>query len=151
MLAGMHGGRVEQIFVAAEHGDLPKPVGSVRAVAHKGLEGNRYWDTGRAGEELTLIEAEQLEYALEEHRLAIDPAITGRNVLTRGVSLNDLVGKRFRVGEIECRGVQLCEPCKTLEARTQPGAIKALAHRAGLNAEILTDGELHAGDAILPQ
>ncbi len=143
-------GRVEAIFIAAEHGERPRPVEAVRAVAHKGLEGNRYWDTGRPGSELTLIEAEQLEYALAEHGLEIDAAVSGRNVLTRGVSLNDLVGKSFRVGELECRGVELCEPCKTFEGRTAPGVIKALVHRAGVNAEILVGGELRPGDAIAP-
>jgi MOSC domain-containing protein YiiM len=143
-------GRVEAIFISAAHGNLPHPVGSVRAIAGKGLEGNRYFDTGRAEQELTLIEAEALEAALAEHELDVDAAATGRNVLTRGVRLNDLVGKRFRLGELECRGIELCEPCTTMEARTQPGVIKALVHRAGLNAEILVGGELCPGDAVTP-
>ncbi len=144
----MSDGRVEAIFISAAHGNLPHPVGSVRAIAGKGLEGNRYFDTGRAEQELTLIEAEALEAALAEDELDVDAAATGRNVLTRGVRLNDLVGKRFRVGELECRGIELCEPCTTMEARTQPGVIKALVHRAGLNAEILVGGELRPGDVV---
>ncbi len=144
----MSDGRVEAIFISAAHGNLPHPVGFVRAIAGKGLEGNRYFDTGRAEQELTLIEAEALEAALAEDELDVDAAATGRNVLTRGVRLNDLVGKRFRVGELECRGIELCEPCTTMEARTQPGVIKALVHRAGLNAEILVGGELRPGDAV---
>ena len=71
-------------------------------------------------------------------------------MLTRGVRLNDLVGRRFRVGELECRGIELCEPCTTMEARTVPGVIKALVHRAGLNAEILVGGEVRPGDAVKP-
>jgi MOSC domain-containing protein YiiM len=143
-------GSVEAIFVAAKRGELPRAVESVQAVAGKGLAGNRYFDTGRPHQELTLIEAEQLERALAEDRLQIDAAATGRNILTRGIDLNALVGKRFRVGAVECRGVQLCEPCTTMQARTAPGAIKALAHRAGLNAEILVGGEVRAGDAVVP-
>ena len=131
-------GRVEAIFISGQRGDRPQPVESVQAVAGKGLEGNRYFDTGRPHQELTLIEAEQLEYALGEHGLAIDAAATGRNLLTRGVDLNVLVGKRFRVGAAECRGVELCEPCTTMESRT------------GLNAEILVGGELRPGDEIAP-
>jgi MOSC domain-containing protein YiiM len=143
-------GRVEAIYIAAEHGRLPHAVESVRAVAGKGLEGNRYFDTGKPEQELTLIEAEQLERVAVEDGLSIEAAPTGRNVLTRGVDLNALVGKRFRVGELECRGIELCEPCTTFEANTAPGAIKAFVHRAGLNAEILVGGELRPGDAITP-
>jgi MOSC domain-containing protein YiiM len=143
-------GRIESIFISAEHGELPHAVESAVGVAGKGLEGNRYFDTGRPGQELTLIEAEQLERAADEDGLEIDAAATGRNVLTRGVDLNALVGKRFRVGALECRGIELCEPCKTMESRTSPGAIKALVHRAGLNAEILVGGELCPGDDVVP-
>ena len=135
-------GRVEAIFIAAEHGELPHAVESVRAIAGKGLEGIRYFDEGRPETELTLIEAEQLERVAAEDGLDIDAAATGPQLLTRGVGLNDLVGERFRVGELECRGIELCEPCTTMEAKTTPGAIKALVHRAGLNAEILVGGEL---------
>ena len=141
-------GRVEAIFISANRGDLPHPVESVTAVAGKGLEGNRYFDQGRPETELTLIEAEQLEQVAAEDGLAIDAASTGRNLLTRGIDLNALVGRRFRVGEVECRGIELCEPCTVLEAKTKPGAIKALTHRAGLNAEILVGGELRPGDPV---
>ena len=144
----MSQGRVEAIFISAQRGDLPHPVESVTAVAGKGLDGNRYFDTGRPEQELTLIESEQLQYALAEHGMEIDAAASGRNVLTSGVDLNALVGKRFRVGEVECRGIELCEPCATFEARTAPGATKALVHRTGLNAEILVGGELRPGDAV---
>ena len=143
-------GQVEAIFIAAKHGDVAHPVESVQAVAGKGLEGNRYWDTGRPEAELTLIEAEQIERAAAEDDLVVDAAATGRNVLTRGVDLNALVGKRFRVGAVECRGVELCEPCTYLESLTQPGAIKVFVHRAGLNAEILVGGELRPGDPVAP-
>ncbi len=146
----MGDGRVESIFIAAERGEPPHPVESVTGVAGKGLEGNRYFDTGRPEQELTLIEAEQLERVAAEDGLRIDAAATGRNILTRGVDLNALVGRRFRVGALECRGIELCEPCRTLEARTAPGAIKALVHRAGLNAEILVGGVVRPGDAVVP-
>lgn len=143
-------GRVEAIFVSAEHGELPRPVESVRAIAGKGLEGNRYFDEGKPATELTLIEAEALEALEAEHGIELDGASSRRNVLTRGVRLNDLVGKRFRVGELECRGVELCEPCSHLEQMTKPGVITGLVHRAGLNAEILRGGELRPGDDVIP-
>src|SRR5262245_19929866 len=143
-------GRVEAIYIAAERGQLPHAVEAVRAVAGKGLEGNRYFDTGRPEQELTLIEVEQIERAAVEDGLEVDPAATGRNLLTRGVDLNSLVGRRFRVGPLECRGIELCEPCTTFEANTAPGAIKVFVHRAGLNAEILVGGDLRPGDPVTP-
>jgi MOSC domain-containing protein YiiM len=146
----MDGGRVEAIFISAEHGELPRAVDSVRAIAGKGLEGNRYFDEGKPESELTLIEAEALEALAAEHGIELDGAASRRNVLTRGVRLNDLVGERFRVGELECRGIELCEPCRDLEAMTKPGVVKGLVHRAGLNAEILVGGELRPGDPVVP-
>ena len=144
----MSGGRVEAIYIAAEHGELPHPVDSVLAVAGKGLEGNRHFDEGTPESQLTLIEAEALEELRERDGIALDAAASRRNVLTRGIGLNDLVGKRFRVGALECRGVELCEPCLHLQSMTQQGVVKSLVHRAGLNAEILVGGELRPGDAV---
>ena len=141
-------GRVEGIFISSEHGELPRAVESARAIAGKGLEGNRYFDEGKPESELTLISAEALEALRAEHGIELEAAASRRNVLTRGIDLNALVGKRFRVGDVECRGVELCEPCLDLESMTQPGIIKGLVHRGGLNAEILSDGKLRPGDSV---
>jgi len=125
--------------------DAIAPVESVSAFAGKGLEGDRYFhgDGAEPGRALTLIEAEVLE----------DVGLTGaqsrRQVVVRGVRLNDLVGRRFRVGEVECLGVELCEPCLHLQEMTRPGIVKELIHRAGLNADILNDGRISVGDPIL--
>jgi MOSC domain-containing protein YiiM len=116
----------------------------VRAVAGKGLEGDRKFKPNGAkpGQALTLIEAEVLE----------DVELTGaqsrRQVVVRGVRLNDLVGKRFRVGDVECLGVELCEPCLHLQSLTRPGIIDDLVHRGGLNADILSDGTIAVGDPV---
>ncbi len=120
------------------------PVESVRAVAGQGLVGDRKANAGtRPGGALTLIEAEALE----------DVGLTGvesrRQVVVRGVRLNDLVGKRFRVGEVECEGVELCEPCLHLQSLTRPGVIDDLLHRGGLNADILNDGTIAVGDPVV--
>jgi MOSC domain-containing protein YiiM len=120
------------------------PVESVAALAGKGLKGDRHFFEHGAdpGDALTLIEAEALA----------DVGLTGaqsrRQVVVRGVRLNDLVGKRFRVGDVECLGVELCEPCLHLQALTRPGIIKDLVHRGGLNADILTNGQISVGDPI---
>jgi MOSC domain-containing protein YiiM len=144
-------GRVEGIYVSPEHGELPEPVESVRALAGRGLEGNRYFFDGDApsGTALTLIAAEAVEAMEREHGISIEPRESRRNVVTRGIDVNELVGKLFRVGAVECRGVELCEPCTDLQAMTQPGIIKGLAHRGGLNADILSDGEISVGDAVV--
>ena len=96
----------------------------------------------------SLIAAEALEGLERDANITLSGAETRRNVLTRGVDVNALVGKRFRVGNVECVGVELCEPCAHLQSLTQPGVIKGLAHRGGLNADILTDGEIAVGDAV---
>jgi MOSC domain-containing protein YiiM len=143
----MSAGRVAGIFVAERNGELPLPVDRIGALAGKGLEGNRYfWADGDAppGRALTLIAAE----ALEESGLDLSAAESRRNVLTSGIDVNELVGRRFRVGGVECLGVELCEPCLHLQSLTAKGVIEALVHRAGLNADILTDGEIAVGDAV---
>ena len=148
----MSDGRVEAIFVTPVHGELPAPVERVRALAGRGLEGNRYyWDGGDApsGRAVTLIAAEAVEALEREDGISLEPAETRRNVVTRGVDVNSLVGKRFRIGNIECEGVELCEPCAHLESMTKPGVIKGLVHRCGLNADILSDGEISSGDAVV--
>jgi MOSC domain-containing protein YiiM len=134
--------RVEAITIGRSQ--ALAPVQSVRAVAGRGLVGDRKDNAGaRPGGALTLIEAEVLE----------DVGLTGlqsrRQVVVRGVRLNDLVGKRFRVGEVECLGVELCEPCLHLQSLTRPGIIEELAHRGGLNADILTDGTIAVGDPVV--
>ena len=120
------------------------PVESVAALAGKGLKGDRQFceEGARPGGALTLIEAEALE------DVGLSGAQSRRQVVVRGVRLNDLVGKRFRVGSVECVGVELCEPCLHLQQLTRPGIIKDLIHRGGLNADILTDGQITVGDAV---
>ena len=124
--------------------DSLAPTDSVRAIAGQGLEGDRKAHAGvQPGGALTLIEAETLE----------DVGLTGpesrRQIVVRGVRLNDLVGKHFRVGEVECVGVELCEPCLHLQSLTRPGVIEELLHRGGLNADLLTSGTIAVGDPIV--
>lgn len=119
-------------------------VESVRAVAGKGLEGDRHFQaTGaKPGQALTLVEADVVE------DVGLPAGGTRRQLTVSGTGLNDLVGKRFRVGLVECYGVELCEPCDHLERMTRPGIIKDLVHRAGINANILTDETISVGDEI---
>ncbi len=146
---------MEGIFVAAEGGGSTRPVEAARAIAGSGLEGDRYQrrsgtfsDRGGDGRDLTLIEAEALEALAAEAGIALEPGESRRNVVTRGLSLNDLVGRRFTVGEVECVGRRLCDPCTHLEGLTQPGVLKGLARRGGLRADILHGGPITTGDPV---
>jgi MOSC domain-containing protein YiiM len=137
--------RVEAIHLGPTEGGPLSEAESATAVAGKGLVGDRYFfaDGAKPGQAVTLVEADVVEDA------GLAPGSTRRQVTTRGARLNDLVGKRFRVGDVECLGVELCEPCSYLESMTRPGLVKELAHRAGLNADILTDGTISVGDDIV--
>src|SRR5262245_2382294 len=121
------------------------PVESARAVAGFGLEGDRKFepDGARPGGALTLIEAEVLE------AVRLTGPESRRQVVVRGVRLNDLIGRRFRVGEVECYGVEICEPCLHLQSLTRPGIIDDLLHRGGLNADILVGGTISVGDEVV--
>jgi MOSC domain-containing protein YiiM len=144
-------GRVEGIFITDTKRVLPEPVERVEAVAGTGLHGNRYFYADGAappGRAITLIAAEALEAYEAETGKSLSAAESRRNVLVRGVDVNALVGKRFRIGDVECEGVELCEPCSTLESMTHPGVIKGMVHRAGLNADVLSTGEIAVGDAV---
>jgi MOSC domain-containing protein YiiM len=135
---------VVAIHLGAEGNPELWPVDSVRAVAGKGLEGDRHFHElgARPGQALTLVEAEVVD------EVGLPPGGTRRQVTVHGVRLNDLVGRRFRVGAVECYGFELCEPCLHLQELTRPGIIRELAHRAGINADILTDGVISVGDEI---
>lgn len=137
--------KVEAIHVRAPDEAEVREVGVVEAVAGKGLDGDRYFfaDGARPGLALTLIEGDVVRGA------RLEPGSTHRQVTVTGTGLNDLVGKKFRVGSVECFGVMLCEPCLHLQELTRPGIIKELVHRAGLNADILTDGSISVGDEVV--
>ena len=136
---------VEAIHLGAPRVAELWTVDSVVAVAGKGLEGDRHFheDGAPSGQALTLVDADVVE------EVGLAPGATRRQLTVRGVNVNELVGKRFRVGEVECLGVELCEPCRHLEQMTRPGIIKELAHRAGINADIVAGGVIRVGDPVV--
>jgi MOSC domain-containing protein YiiM len=136
---------VEAIHLGKKRVPELRAVEEVVAVAGKGLEGDRHFhaEGAPAGQAITLVEAEVVEDA------GLAPGETRRQVTVRGVRLNDLVGKRFRVGEVECVGVELCEPCSHLESMTRPGIMKELVHRAGINADVVVGGTIRIGDTVV--
>lgn len=138
-------GIVEAIHIGPERHELPRPVEAVE-VTPDGVRGDRYF----GARNLTLIEAEALEGLRADTGIELSAAECRRQVLTRGVSLNDLVGKRFTVGEVECVGEEWCEPCAHLQRLTRPGVIRGLVHRGGLRADIVRGGRIAVGDEVGP-
>lgn len=148
-------GVVLEINIAPRREELPTPVERVRAVEAQGLVGDRKFSpkprpADERDRDLTLIASEALEALFAETGMELSAAESRRNVLTRGIDLNVLVGRRFRVGEVECEGIELCEPCSHLEGLTKPGVLRGLVHRGGLRAAIHRDGEIAVGDAVVP-
>lgn len=151
------GGRVEAIFVAARAGEPMRPLDAARAIAGQGLEGDRYAVgegtfsvRGGRGNELTLIAGETLDTLTLPDGQPLAAAETRRNIVTRGVDLNALVGQRFRIGELELIGRRRCEPCAHLQRLARPGVLRALVARGGLRADVLSAGTLRIGDTITP-
>jgi MOSC domain-containing protein YiiM len=131
----------------------------VQADAGLGLQGDRYYRTtgggtfsvaDKPGQDITLIEQEALEGLEAEHGISLTPDEARRNVVTSGIGLNDLVGKRFFIGAVECRGDRLCDPCADLQRMTRAGVLKGLVDRGGLRADIVSGGEIAVGDPVRP-
>ena len=125
-------------------------VTEVRAIPGRGLEGDRYFDHPKMEpkRELTLVEAEAIESFRSEFKIDFGLDGTRRNIVTRGVPLNHLVGKEFWVGDVKARGIQLCEPCATLQRLSHPKVLPGLIHRGGLRAQILTEGTIRVGSTV---
>ena len=136
-------GQVEAIRISPEHEQLPEPVESVE-VTDEGVTGDRYFGRG----DITLVEAEALEAFREDSGIELSHAEIRRQVLTSGIRLNDLLGKRFRVGGVEAVGAEWCEPCNHIEGLTYPGVLKGMVHRAGLRADVVQPGRIAVGDEV---
>ena len=149
--------RVVEIITASSPNSPAESRREIRAVPGRGLEGDRYFlGTGTFAKnpqqpdfEVTLIEQEAIEAFARESGLAFSAAHARRNLVTSGVALNDLVGVEFTVGAVRIKGIRLCEPCTYLAKTTFPEVLRGLVHRGGLRAQILSEGILHVGDAIV--
>lgn len=149
-------GAVEAIHIAADAGAPVRAVAAIRAIAGVGLEGDRYaygrghYQDERVSRDLTLIEAEAAEALAREHGTELASGESRRNLTTRGIDLNALVGRRFWVGEVLCLGSCLCEPCQYLADLTGKPLLRPLVHRGGLRADIVRGGVICLGDQIRP-
>lgn len=150
-------GEVVRIYLAEMKTGPMQSVPVATALAGRGLAGDRYAAkagtfTPRSekfkGYDLTLIEGEVLEALTLTDGSHLAPEEARRNIVTRGIDLNALVGREFRIGSLRAFGQRLCEPCVHLQRLTRPGVVAGLVHRGGLRADMLTDGEMHVGDRI---
>jgi len=148
-------GNVAALLIAPAASAVLVRVDEAQAVAGRGLLGDRYADgagtfsgTGR-GYQLTLVEAEALE-GVRTDGIEITWEEARRNVVTEGIRLNGLVDRRFRIGEVECVGRRLAEPCSHLQSLTPRGTLRALVRRGGLRADILDGGLIRVGDPVVP-
>jgi MOSC domain-containing protein YiiM len=150
-------GFVAGIYIAAEAAGPMLVLEEVEAVEGRGLRGDRYFegvgtysDTPGTGRQVTLIEQEALDAAARDYGIALEPGQSRRNIVTVGVALNHLVGKEFMVGEVRLRGTRLNEPCAHLAKLSKRGVVKALTHRGGLRADIVSGGAIRVGNGIRP-
>jgi MOSC domain-containing protein YiiM len=152
---GVHWGVVAALMIGPERKEPMISVPEVRAIAGAGLEGDRYcqergtFSKKLSSNQITLIEAEALEAAERDYGLALTAEESRRNVLTCGIALNHLVGREFQIGGVRLRGLRLCEPCTHLQQLTGKPLLKALRHRGGLRAEILSGGVIKVGEKIM--
>ena len=148
---------IVEILIAADASSPPRPVPRVRAMPGRGLEGDRYASGAgtfssqpqKPDGELTLIQREHVAAFAAETGIAFTTRDARRNLVTEGVDLNQLVGREFKVGTVLIRGLRLCEPCDYLAGQTSAEILRGLVHKGGLRAQILTDGEIHVGDALV--
>jgi MOSC domain-containing protein YiiM len=149
-------GRIEAIHVAPDAHGEQRSLDSVELVAGAGIVGDRYYDERphEAGRDVTLVEAEEIERFNAQHGGTAPLHATRRNIVTRGVRLNDLVGREFYIGGVRARGVELCEPCRVFGQNLAPpqlgvaGTVRAFVHRAGLRADLLSSGAIRVGDPV---
>ena len=153
----MNMSNIVAIHITPEESGPMQSVPEVIAVAGKGLTGDRYFDivardgkTEKTGRHATLIETEALEALKRDYEMPLALDQSRRNILTRGVALNHLVGREFKIGDAVFRGIRLCEPCRHLEKMTGQPVMRGLLHRGGLRAEIVKGGVLRVGDSIQP-
>ncbi len=149
-------GFVAGIYVAScKHGEQI-PVTSAQLIAGKGITGDRFYANRKKQVRLnlTLIEAEAIERFNFRYGENIQPSASRRNVITRHIRLNELVGRCFYIGQVLCKGWELCEPCIVM-ARQFSGSrlphteiIRAFQNRGGLRAEILTGGVINLSDPV---
>ena len=150
-------GVLAAIHVADGASQAMRSLAEARLVAGVGIPGDRYAEKRgtysprhHIDRQITLIEHETLEALARDHGVELAPHESRRNLTTRGVALNHLVGRYFAVGECVLYGGRLNVPCRYLEELLGKKVFKPLINRSGLNARVIAGGTLRVGDVILP-
>ena len=151
-------GMVVSIYIARAAAAPMFAVDQVRALVGRGLEGDRYFNQAgtysmdpQPGREITLIESEAVDAAARVTGVDFVAVDSRRNIVTRGIALNDLVGREFTVGGVRMRGSRLCEPCDHMVQLCGKPVLRSLAGRGGLRADILSEGLIRVGDEVHAQ
>lgn len=147
---------VERIFTSIAPGAPQVAHDRIAVRAGAGIVGDLNFGLSRhPGQNLTLVEAEEIEAFCAAQGRAVDLGVTRRNLVMRGVRLNELVGVRFKVGDVTLLGIELCEPCTTLgsilasETLTVAAAIRLWVRRGGLRVDVLSDGTIAVRDRVV--
>ena len=144
-------GVVSHIFVAPQRGAAMEAREQVEALTETGLSGDRYAEAANRRSpdyQITLIESENIEAFAAANGIALSPDMPRRNIVTLGVALNALCGRRFRIGDAVLEGLELCEPCSLFAKRTHRAVLKFFVGKGGLRARIVSGGAIRVGDVI---
>lgn len=127
-----------------------KEVETIEVLANKGVIGDRHFDEFNDPYcQLSLIESENIDYYNSKYGVNIPYVDFRRNIITRGINLNNLIGKKFKIGQVKVEGVDLCRPCKHLtELLNQKNLLKEFLRRGGLRCQVLTSSKINVGDKI---
>ena len=141
---------VYKLGISIEHNQSINEVNSINVLANQGIVGDRHFkEFNNPYNQLSLIESENIDYYNIKYSLNIPYINFRRNIVTKGIQLNDLVGKKILVGNVELEGIDLCRPCRHLtEVLGQDNIIKEFLRRGGLRCQILSSSRIKIGDQI---
>ena len=141
---------VSKICITSKSAEEMQDVNTVEVIASKGIVKDRYFNENNNQDiQITLIESENIDYYNQISETNIPYISFRRNIITKGIQLNDLVGKEFLIGNVKIKGHRLCAPCRYLQDKLkQKNLVKKLLNRGGLRCEILTDGIISVNDPI---
>tara|TARA_Y100001935_G_C17163034_1_gene436288 strand:- start:39 stop:485 length:447 start_codon:yes stop_codon:yes gene_type:complete len=141
---------VYKLGVSTHNNQPIKEVNFIDIIANQGVKGDRHFNEfNDPYNQLSLIESENIDYYNFKYGLNIPYIDFRRNIITKGIKLNDLIGKKFLIGKAKLEGIDLCRPCRHLsEVLNQDNIIKEFLRKGGLRCQILTSSIIEVGDKI---